>query len=136
MVITPKSEIIFLHVPIEIDNKYQLTFANANAQFQYFRFLPEQKVYDDCTYQRKDGYIRMNANFDELISFNYVMYQNENHSGKWYYAFITRIEYINDNMSKVYIKTDVWQTYQFDLTFKQSFVEREMCSVSDDVPRI
>lgn len=134
MVITPKSEIIFLHVPIEIDNKNQLTFANANAQFQYFRFLPEQKVYDDCTYQRKDGYIRMNANFDELISFNYVMYQNENHSGKWYYAFITRIEYINDNMSKVFIKTDVWQTYQFDLTFKQSFVEREMCNISDDIP--
>lgn len=64
------------------------------------------------------------------------MYQNENYSTKWFYAFIDNMKYINDSMTEISISTDVWQTWQFDLTFLESFVEREMCNVSDDVPRL
>jgi len=45
------------------------------------------------------------------------------------------MEYINDNMTLISITTDVFQTWQFDFTFKQSFVEREMINVADDIPR-
>ena len=45
------------------------------------------------------------------------------------------MEYVNDSMTNIYIKTDVFQTWQFDLIYKQSFIEREMINVSDDVPR-
>ena len=75
MVITPQNEIVLLNVPLEIDNKNQLSFANANAQFQYFRFLTDQKQYDNCTYIRKDGYVVINDCFDNLIHYNYCMYQ-------------------------------------------------------------
>lgn len=64
------------------------------------------------------------------------MYQNENYSTKWFYAFIDDMKYINDSMTEISISTDVWQTWQFDLSFLESFVEREMCNVSDDVPRL
>ena len=39
MVITPQNEIVLLNLPIEIDNKNVLSFASANDQFQWFRFL-------------------------------------------------------------------------------------------------
>ena len=45
------------------------------------------------------------------------------------------MRYINDGMTEIAIQTDAFQTWQFDITFKQSFVEREMLSVSDDIPR-
>lgn len=58
------------------------------------------------------------------------MYQNENYGNKWFYAFITNMEYDNDYMTNISIETDVYQTWQFDIIFKKSFVERE--HVEDD----
>ena len=60
------------------------------------------------------------------------MYQNENFSGKWYYAFIIKMEWLSPNSTKVYIKTDVFQTYQFDVNYYASFIEREHINVNED----
>lgn len=124
MVITPQTNIRLLKAPLEAGNLNQLDFASVEEQSAYFLSLPHKEM-DDSTYQRKDNIIRYNGNFDDLINYNYVMYQNEAYSDKWFYAFITKMEYINDNTTYVYIKTDVFQTWQFNLTFKQTFVERE-----------
>ena len=128
-VITPQSDVYLLKVPLEINDINQLTFANATAQYNYFSSLPKLTV-DNFTYQRKDGTIRYGANFDSLLSYNYVMYRNDAYSNKWFYAYITGLEYLNDNVTAISIKTDVWQTWQFDLNFKTTFVERE--HVNDD----
>ncbi|MBO7732214.1 MAG: hypothetical protein J6S67_06670 [Methanobrevibacter sp.] len=123
-VITPQSDVYLLKVPLEIDDMNQLTFANATAQYNYFNGLPKLSV-NNFTYQRKDGTIRYGANFDSLISYNYVMYRNDAYSNKWFYAFITGMEYLNDNVTAIAIKTDVWQTWQFDLTYKPVLIDRE-----------
>ena len=128
-VITPQSDVYLLKVPLEINDINQLTFSNATAQYNYFSSLPKLTV-DNFTYQRKDGTIRFPENFDDLISYNYVMYRNDAYSNKWFYAFITGMEYLNDNVTAIAIKTDVWQTWQFDLTYKRCFIERE--HVNDD----
>lgn len=62
------------------------------------------------------------------------MYQNNNYSNKWFYAFITNMQYENNGTTLISITTDVWQTWQFDITWKQSFIEREMIDVQDDIP--
>ena len=128
-VIAPQTDVYLLKVPLEINDINQLTFANTTTQYNYFNSLPKLHV-DNYTYQRKDGTIRFGGNFDDLISYNYVMYRNEAYSNKWFYAFIDSMEYLNDNVTAISISTDVWQTWQFDLTFKRTFVERE--HVNDD----
>lgn len=133
MAITPNSEIRIIKVPISIDNKNQITFASKQAQEEYFKSLPFIEM-DNCTYQRKDSVIRFNAHIDDIIEYNYVMYKNNNYSDKYFYAFITGMEYVNNNTTFIYITTDVFQTWQFDFTFKESFIEREMIAVADDVP--
>lgn len=129
-VITPNSDLILLKVPIEMDNNNQLTFANATAQYNYFNGLTGKKSFDNYTYLRKDNTIRVGALVDDLYGYNYVMYRNTNYSSKWFYAFITNMEYISDSVTALTIKTDTWQTWQFDLTFKKVLVERE--HVNDD----
>lgn len=124
MAVTPQTEIRLLKVPFEIDNKNQLTFINKQAQTNYFTNLPCIEE-DNCTYQRKDDVIRFPAHIDTLIEYNYVMYQNENYTDKWFYAYITNMRYINDNLTEISISTDVFQTWQFDIIYKNSFVERE-----------
>lgn len=57
MAVTPQTIIKLLKVPIELDNKNQLTFSNQNTQFNYFNDLPSI-VSDNFTYQRKDNIIR------------------------------------------------------------------------------
>ena len=123
-VITPQSDVYLLKVPLEIDNENQLTFANATAQHTYFNSLPK-KGYDDFTYVRKDSVLRIPDLVDNLYSYNYVMYRNDAYSNKWFYAYITGMEYVNDSVTDISIATDTWQTWQFDLTYKRTFVERE-----------
>lgn len=134
MVIAPNSNITLLKVPLELSNKNQLTFESKQAQFNYFNSLTKIEL-ENATYQRKEGVIRFPELIDNLYEYNYVMYQNESYSDKWFYAFITNMRYLNDNVTEISITTDVFQTWQFDLEFKQSFVEREMINVSEDVPR-
>ena len=122
--VTPNTEVYLLKCPLELDNQNQLDFATKSAQETYFKSLP--KLYlDEFSYQRKDSVIRVNYHIDTLLDYTYVMYKNDNYSNKWFYAFITDMEYINDNCTYVTIKTDVWQTWQFDLSWKKCFVSRE-----------
>lgn len=127
--ITPETDVILLKVPLEMDEKNQLTFTNATDQFNYFYGL-NKRVFDKFTYQRKDGTITVPELVDNLYGYNYVMYRNENFSNKWFYAYIVETKFLSPNSSSVKIKTDPWQTWQFDLNYKPVFVERE--HVNDD----
>lgn len=122
--IVPNTDLYLLKCPLELDDLNQLTFANASAQHSYFNGLPKVG-FEDFTYQRKDNVVRIPALIDDIHSYNYVMYRNDNYSSKWFYAFIEDMEYLNDNVTAVKIKTDTFQTWQFDLTYKPTFVARE-----------
>lgn len=136
MVVTPNSRIRLLKSPIELDNKNQLTFSSEQNQRNYFLSLPYLE-YDNCSYQRKDGVIRYETGnnpgeitYEDLLEYNYCMYQNEHYSNKWFYAFITEVKYINDGMTEIKIETDVMQSWKFEINYKPSFIERE--HVNDD----
>lgn len=124
MNITPDTNIRLLKCPLQLDNKNQITFSNATSQYNYFSSLPYLEV-EASYYQRKDSSIYYPDIFDNLVEYNYCMYQNSNYSNKWYYAFITDMEYISDSCTRIEIETDVFQTWQHDLDYKQSFVVRE-----------
>lgn len=134
MAISPQTDIRLIKCPLTLNNKHQITFANSQAQETYFLSLPFVED-ENTSYQRKDNVIRFNAHIDSIILYNYCMYKNENYSNKWFYAFITGMRYINDNLTEVSIVTDVFQTWQFDIIYKQSFVEREIIPTANDVPR-
>lgn len=125
MVITPQTDLYLLKVPLEISNDNQLTFTNKQAQLSYFMGLPRLDGDGKFTYQRKDGVIRFGALIDDILEYNYVIYRNTAYSDKWFYAYITRMEYSSDQVTNIYIKTDVWQTWQFDLTYKPVLIDRE-----------
>lgn len=133
MNITPDTTIRLLKSPLELDNNNQITFANATAQYNYFSSLSYLEI-DGSMYQRKDSSIYYPGLYDDLVEYNYCMYQNSNYSNKWFYAFITGMEYLNDNTTRVEITTDVFQTWQFDLVYKASYVEREMINIASDTP--
>ena len=124
-IITPQSDIFLLKCPLEIDSLHTLDFTNATAQHTYFNSLPKIEM-DNATYMRKDGRLYFDASFDTCLPYNYCMYQNEGYSNKWFYAFVTDLRYESNNSCSCNLVTDVFQTWQFDVTYHQSFIERFM----------
>lgn len=121
------TKLYLLNVPLEADYKHTLYFDSLYLQEEYFtdNALSGHK-WDNLSYQMKDNKIRVPRHFDEIYGkTNYVMYQNQAYTDKWFYAFIVDMKYINDGVTEIYIKTDVIQTWLFDYTVKSCFVERE-----------
>ena len=122
--ITPQGEVYLCKTPLENDYKNQLTFSNATAQHDYF----VSKVFrssTDYTYIKKDSSMIVSFPIDEILECNYLFYKNVGFSNKWYYCFITNMEYVNENATRLFIETDVFQSYQFDIIKKPCFVQRE-----------
>lgn len=124
MTFTPTSAVYLLDIPLDNTNKNQLYFDTANEQYTYF-LSRVKKVFAQVTHIRKDNKIRVQEEIDNLWNCNYVMYQNDSISNKRFYCFITKIEYVNENTTDLYIETDVFQTWLFDITINKSFVVRE-----------
>ena len=129
MTITPQGQLYLCKTPLKNDYKNQLTFSNANAQMTYFNSRV-QKTFDNYTYIKKDNSVKVGINIDEIIDCNYLFYKNIGFTNKWYFCFITNMEYVNENCTLITFETDCYQTWLFQIQYKQSFVERE--HVNDD----
>lgn len=127
--IAPNTTIYLIKTPIEADQLNIIKFANETAQLNYFLSLPKLTL-TNATYQRDDGVIRFPAEAEDIRDYNYCIYQNTAYGNKWIYAFITNIEYYSNDSCGISIQTDYWNTWQHQITFKKSFVERE--HVNDD----
>lgn len=122
------TKVYLMNTPLEKDYAHTMYFGSAAEQQAYFqKRIKTATTYTDFSYQRKDSVIRVPTHIDTLYNakVNYCMYQNPQYSNKWFYAFITDMEYIDDGRTNVYIKTDCIQTWMFDISVKHSFVERE-----------
>lgn len=113
-------------------------FPTAAAQVAAFDDLAKKGVSaTKFNYIKKDQAFRIEGNFARFEAFNYCRYQNRdfvNRQGnkKWYYAFIDRVEYIAQDIAMIYITTDYWQTYQFNITYYKSMIARGHVKVSED----
>jgi hypothetical protein len=128
MAFTPSTIVRLCSVPIDITQKNQVRFASVANQTGYFAGTAKHS-YTDFTYQRKDSSMLVPAQIDSLWDSNYVMYDNVNYTGRWFYAFIVRMEYVNENCTRIFMEQDVFQTWFLSCTLKACFVEREMIAV-------
>lgn len=133
MFIEPSTKVILLK-DCPLDQSYENTiyFETVTDQTNYFKSL-KHREYSQYTYQRATrGVIKVQSPVAELYSCNYMMFQNELFSKKWFYAFITNVEYISNDVTRVEYAIDYMQTYFFDYELKECFVEREH-SATDNI---
>ena len=105
------------------DYEHVINFSDPTAQHDYF---DEKIIYREGSYThiKKDESVRVARNIESLYDTNYVMYRNYDNT-RWIYAFITDKRYINEGATDLTIETDVFQTFMFDYTWHESFIERE-----------
>lgn len=126
MYIEPNTSIYILKgVPLDPTYDHTIYWYDINAQVNYF-YSKVKYTFARQTYQRVNrGYMRIQRKAEDLYDCNYLMFQNTAFGNKWFFAFITEINYVNNEVSEVRYEIDVMQTYHFDYALGQCFVERE-----------
>lgn len=127
---TPTTNLRLLSTPLESDYRNTLWFPNVAAQTSYF-LGKTVKAYENFNYIKKDNTITVPEEIDNLYNCNYIMYQNANFGNKWFYAFIDRMAWASNSSTRLYVSTDAIQTWFFDITYYQSYVDR--CHSDTDV---
>ena len=83
-------------------------------------FLPNST--SGYTFIREDSDIRVPYNADSIYGINYCAYKND---GKWFFAFVDTITYLNNSTSLLHLVEDVWHTWGQYLVTKACMVRRE-----------
>lgn len=124
--ITPQTTIQFLNVPFSPSQNNVLRFNSIGSQIAYFDNLVDFTLVN-CSYQRTETgeYIAVNKSIDFMYKYNYVRFKNSNYGDKWFYAFITKCQWVSSNTTYLTLEMDTWQTYHFDFTLKKSFIDRQ-----------
>lgn len=123
---TPQTEVHLLsNVPFNYSYNNVLDFDSLESQTTYF--LNKSKLnFGDLTYQRvNNNTINLEVAYEDLYDINYMMFQNDKIPGKWFYAFITKYDFVSPKVTKVTYQIDVYQTWLFDMTWQATYVERE-----------
>lgn len=118
----PISVISLCSVPITPLN--QLDFNSQAEQVQYF--IGKRKFQSDISkYQPRSGVMRVKGYVEDFRNINYGFYTN-NFEGQShiYYFWVVKKDYIAANVTELTIQIDVYQTWQFQLSFADCMIER------------
>lgn len=110
--ISPNS-VIQLFQGINLDNRYLHTiyFGSESAQNSWFTGKV-YKSYQNHSYQRYGtNMVKVKDDATSLLGCTYMRFMNSRTASKWFYAFITGIEYVNENTAIVEYEIDVMQTW-------------------------
>ena len=149
--ITPTSTNVLVCRGVPLDNKYNDTilFTDKGSQQGYFSGKAIYRYNGNFTYQRVQNRVnnyttlqtlpnpriefscRIPVNADKIYDCNYLCFQNQYDTNKWWYCFIKEINYINPNCCEIIYEIDAMQTFLFDFEVGKSFVEREHTETDD-----
>ena len=133
--ISPDTTVAFLNVPFDPTYENTMFFSNLEEQDGYMQRQLLLEL-NRNSYQRKTkGVIRVGWVADALeprssvinllYNANYMRFKNSAYENKWFYAFINKVEYVNNNTVDVFYSIDVIQTWMFDYSFNECLIERE-----------
>lgn len=128
---TPNTDIWLINAPLTRGDGRQIDFATAAAQATYFTVTCPHYAVSDCTYQRREAVIRVPLLYDLCRQYNYIAYENSAGPGvgaftpKMIYAYITGMEYVNDECTAIRFEVDYFQTWLFQMQLRPCLVIRE-----------
>lgn len=130
MYIAPNTDLqFFQNLNLDPDYENTIYFATTQAKDAYFDNLVNQSqaiLCPRCTYQReRRGYCRVEVPIGRMYDRGYMRFRNASFEGKWFYAFVDNVEYINNATTEVQYTIDVMMTWMGSYTLDQCFIERQ-----------
>lgn len=133
--IQPNSTIVLLHgVPLEANYENSVFYDDKDAQAN--DFLSYATISDHLnaqTYVRKNrNRVRVQKPMSAVIDCNYIMFKNTSFENKWFYAFVTAVDYVSNEVTDISFIIDPLQTWMCDIEFNMCFIEREHVPLGTD----
>lgn len=125
--IQPNSTIEFFG-DINLSDKYSdsLYFASVSAKDTYFTNLTKLARVLTCTYTRENrGFVRVEVPMATLIGATYMRFKNTSFENKWFYAFVRKVNYINNQTTEVEFAIDPLMTWMGTFTLHECYIERQ-----------
>lgn len=131
--IAPNTVIRFGTIGLTIDSEDTLFFLSASDQEAHMKSILTN-VFTKYTYQREHrNYVKIEITSEQdADKWDYMMFQNTSYGDKWFYAFVTETEWINNLTVKIYYEIDYVQTYWDEYSESPCFIERSH-TMSDDI---
>lgn len=129
----PNSTFRLVNVPWDSGYRNVVEFADRSAQDRYFDGLTGITV-SRASMQRYGAPVRVDVPFNRASLYNYLVVEQpyDFDTTKRYYYFVTDCVQVNANVTQLNVYLDVWQTYLFDRTFGQAYVERGHIGVANE----
>jgi len=126
-------------VNVNWDNNYRDTvkFANKAALNAYIDSKVSAGItVTNMTYAKPGEDIYLGIPYNRVNRYNYLRASNplmpiEGDIQKDFYYFILECEFINPTTTRIRVQLDVWQTYVYDATFGNCYVERGHIAVAN-----
>lgn len=87
---------------------------------------------NNYSFIRESGALLVEIPYGTCLQCNYMAYQNTDYSGKWFFAFIDKVEYVSEKTTRILYTVDSWSTWYSYWNLNSVFVHKE--HVSDDTP--
>lgn len=130
---SPDSRFRLVSVPWDSGYRNVVEFTSSQAQHDYFANLPGLQV-TKASMQRYGMPVRVDVPFNQASLYNYLVVEQPYtfDTTKTYYYFVTDCTQVNANVTQLNVYLDVWQTYLFDRTWGQAYVERGHIGVANE----
>lgn len=122
-----RNSIIYLAKNIKLDKDYRAVLKYSETDMINLVTNQNNLVYssNDYSFIRDTGTIQVKASYSTVCQANYMAFQNQDYSNKWFFAFIDEIVYKGDLCTEIRYTIDVWSTWFSYWTPQACFVIRE-----------
>lgn len=76
--------------------------------------------YTKYTFLREEGAIRIEEKIQNVYGCNYIAFRNASHGNRLFFGFVDKIEYINENTTKIFFTIDPFPTWMDTVNFKSN----------------
>lgn len=119
--------VFYTGIPWQSDYKRIRKFSTLTEQANYFNGKTKPFNFNETKIIRSANSFSIRAPIDivDANEISYMSFINPTQGNKRYYCFVKGARYDKVGQSVLEIELDFWNTFQFDISFKQSYVDRQ-----------
>lgn len=136
---TPGTVLTLANVPWNSDYRDIVKFANQAALNNYISNNAGPVVpITGVTYAAIGRPVRISLPFHAAMRYNYIRITNPaqpipgGDTARTFYYFINNVRYVNPQTTELEIQLDVWQSFGFDVTFGNCYIERGHFGIANE----
>ena len=111
-----------------------ILWANSSAQLSYMVARTKARFENITPFRVMDGTLLVPGPADDYMDCNYIAFTNTDFgTGKWWFAFITQVDFVDMYTSRIHYDIDVIQTFMFEIDLGLGTFAERYHATSDEI---